>query len=116
MKTLIIALALLCPAISQAAQQICSQQRPGVYTCAPEVAGSSPNGGCVWSDNAGSCMFANVTAKPIACDIRIQVTTEKGRQTTGKKRVVIEPQSAYHSRQFSSPDKVEDARIVARCK
>lgn len=73
--------------------------------------------GCIWNQNRGTCMVVNDKDKPVTCDIRVQVTTDKNQKTT-KVKTVIKTEEAYASPQFRAAwdDKIERAQIAAKCK
>lgn len=73
--------------------------------------------GCIWNQNRGTCVVVNDKDKPVACDIRVQITTDKNQKTT-KAKAVIKAEEAYASPQFRAAwdDKIERAQIAAKCK
>ena len=78
---------------------------------------AQPGAGCIWSESRGTCMVANEKDKPVQCDIRVQVTTNKNQKTT-KVQTIIKAKEAYTTPQFRSvwDEKIERAQIAAKCK
>lgn len=75
-----------------------------------------PGTGCVYNPAKATCMVSNETENILACDIRVEVTTNKNQKFT-KKKVMIMPKTQDITKVIAPwDDKIEQVRIAAICK